>query len=66
MPYFVINEINQEEFTFDLNFAQGWFGTLFMLVVLNVYRVSHILEDLGLVDLDLRSSPGWWAAGPLL
>ena len=27
-----------------------------------VYRVSHVLVDLGWVDLDLGSSPGWWAA----
>ena len=26
------------------------------------YRVSHALVDLGWVDLDLGSSPGWWAA----
>ena len=27
-----------------------------------VYRVSHVLVDLGWVDVDLGSSPGWWAA----
>ena len=27
-----------------------------------MYRASHVLEDLGWVDLDLGSSPGWWAA----
>ena len=27
-----------------------------------VYRASHVLEDLGWVDLDFGSSPGWWAA----
>ena len=26
------------------------------------YRASHVLEDLGWVDLHLGSSPGWWAA----
>ena len=26
------------------------------------YRASHVLEYLGWVDLDLESSPGWWAA----
>ena len=26
------------------------------------YRASHVLVDLGWVDLDLGSSPGWWAA----
>ena len=26
------------------------------------YRVGHLLADLGWVDLDLVSSPGWWAA----
>ena len=26
------------------------------------YRVSHLVADLGRVDLDLVSSPGWWAA----
>ena len=26
------------------------------------YRVSHVLVDLGWVDLDFGSSPGWWAA----
>ena len=26
------------------------------------YRASHVLGDLGWVDLDLGSSPGWWAA----
>ena len=26
------------------------------------YRVSHHVLDLGWVDLDLGSSPGWWAA----
>ena len=25
-----------------------------------LYRASHVLEDLGWVDLDLGSSPGWW------
>ena len=24
--------------------------------------MSHVLEDLGWADLDLGSSPGWWAA----
>ena len=28
----------------------------------HIYRASHVLEDLGWVDLDLGSSPGWWAA----
>ena len=27
-----------------------------------LYRASHVLEDLGCVDLDLGSSPGWWVA----
>ena len=27
-----------------------------------VYRVSHLVMDLGWVDLDLASSPGWGAA----
>ena len=27
-----------------------------------LYRASHVLVDLGWVDLDLGSSPGWWAA----
>ena len=27
-----------------------------------MYRASHVLEDLGFVDLDFGSSPGWWAA----
>ena len=27
-----------------------------------IYRASHVLGDLGWVDLDLGSSPGWWAA----
>ena len=27
-----------------------------------MYRASHVLGDLGWVDLDLGSSPGWWAA----
>ena len=27
-----------------------------------LYRASHVLGDLGWVDLDLGSSPGWWAA----
>ena len=26
------------------------------------YRAFHFLVDLGWVDLDLGSSPGWWAA----
>ena len=26
------------------------------------YRVSHVLVDQGWVDLDLGTSPGWWAA----
>ena len=26
-----------------------------------LYRASHVLVDLGRVDLDLGSSPGWWA-----
>ena len=26
-----------------------------------MYRVSHVHLDLGWVDLDLGSSPGWWA-----
>ena len=27
-----------------------------------LYRASHVLVDLAWVDLDLGSSPGWWAA----
>ena len=27
----------------------------------NVYRVTLVVEYLGWVDLDLGSSPGWWA-----
>ena len=27
-----------------------------------VYRASHVLVDLGWVDFDFGSSPGWWAA----
>lgn len=27
-----------------------------------VYRVSHLLANMGWVDTDLRSSLGWWAA----
>ena len=27
-----------------------------------LYRASHVLEDLGWVELVLGSSPGWWAA----
>ena len=30
--------------------------------IINMYRVSHHVSDLGWVDLDLGSSPGWWAA----
>ena len=26
------------------------------------YWVSHLVADLGWVNLDLGSSPGWWAA----
>ena len=26
------------------------------------YRVRQVVVDLGWVDLDLGSSPGWWAA----
>ena len=26
------------------------------------YRASHVLVDMGWVDLNLGSSPGWWAA----
>ena len=26
------------------------------------YRVTHLLADLGWVDYDFGSSPGWWAA----
>ena len=29
--------------------------------LISLYRASHVLEDLGWVDLDLASSPGWWA-----
>ena len=29
---------------------------------MQLYRASHVLIDLGWVDLDLGSSPGWWAA----
>ena len=29
---------------------------------LPLYRASHVLQDLGWIDLDLGSSPGWWAA----
>ena len=28
----------------------------------DIYRASHVLVVLGWVDLDLGSSPGWWAA----
>ena len=34
-------------------------------IIRNLYRASHVLVDLGWVDLDLGSSPGLWAA-PLL
>ena len=27
----------------------------------SLYRASHVLEYLGWVDIDLGSSPGWWA-----
>ena len=27
-----------------------------------IYRVAHLLANLGWVDLNLGSSPGWWAA----
>ena len=27
-----------------------------------VYRVTHLVVNLGWIDLDLGSSPGWWAA----
>ena len=26
-----------------------------------IYRASQVLVDLGWIDLDLGSSPGWWA-----
>ena len=29
---------------------------------MDMYRVSHLLAELGWVDLNLGSSPGWWAA----
>ena len=29
--------------------------------IICVYRASHVLEELGWVDLDLGSSPSWWA-----
>ena len=32
-------------------------------VTVSQYRVAHLLANLGWVDLDLGSSPGWW---PLL
>ena len=32
------------------------------LMQVMIYRASHVLVDLGWVDLDLRSSPGWWAS----
>ena len=39
---------------------------LIILVILaqypTVYRVTLVVEYLGWVDLDLGSSPGWWAA----
>ena len=28
----------------------------------SIYRVSQKVSDLGWVDLDMGSSPGWWAA----
>ena len=28
----------------------------------NIHRVAHLLANLGWVDFDLGSSPGWWAA----
>ena len=31
-----------------------------------MYRVSHLHEDLGLVDFDLGAPPFWLAARPLL
>ena len=36
--------------------ASGW-GKAFTYSVLRVYRASHVLGDLGWVDLDLGSSP---------
>ena len=32
------------------------------LFVTRTYRVTVVVEYLGWVDLDLGSSPGWWAA----
>ena len=29
-------------------------------VLSDLYRVTHLLANLGWVDLDLGSSPGWW------
>ena len=40
-----------------------WFPAIFVIRRFYItYRASHVLVDLGWVDLDLRSSPGWWAA----
>ena len=34
----------------------------YLLLTQGTYRASHVLVDLGWIDLDLGSSPGWWAA----
>ena len=35
---------------------------IFDIFIETDYRVTHLLANLGWVDLDLGSSPGWWAA----
>ena len=37
-------------------------NTLNMIFMELLYRVTHLLANQGWVDLDLGSSPGWWAA----
>ena len=39
----------------------GYLDLVDRLAILRTYRASHVLVDLGWVDLDLGSSPGWWA-----
>ena len=40
----------------------GYLDLVDRLAILRTYRASHVLVDLGWVELDLGSSPGWWAA----
>ena len=55
-------EVQRDHLQSPLQAFRGLLAALDWSFAFLLYRASHVLEDLGWVDLDLGSSPGWWAA----